>query len=68
MIVVTKKGANTHFLGGDFMQLELFYSIVSWFSSKSYNYIFQFSLFAWAEKRLEGEIFNGSLKNHNLKW
>ena len=68
MILVTKKGANTHFFEGGFMKLELFYSIVIWFSSKWYNYISQFSLFAWAEKKLEGEISNGSLKNHNLKW
>ena len=70
VILVSEKGGNSHFFERGFMQLnlELFYSIVSSFSSKSYNDIFHFSLFAWAQKNLDGDILNGSLKNNHLKW
>ena len=71
VILVSKKGGNTHFyLRGVLCSWnqKMFYSIVSLFSNKSHNDIFHFSLFAWTQKNLEEDILNGSLKNNHLKW
>ena len=59
VILVSKKGGNTHFYFRGVLcswNLKMFYLIVSLFSSKSYNDIFHFSLFAWTQK------FRGDLK------
>ena len=59
VILVTIKGANTHFYFRGVLcswNLKMFYLIVSLFSSKSYNDIFHFYCFAWTQK------FRGDLK------